>query len=417
MTKHVVDLTLASAVATAGTFTVNYPSGTSRGTFVNGKTHKLFANQTMFAAPEDFTVSFGASSATITYQGSTPLAAGSPVSVEFDAPGAEVLYGVSDKVTQEGILLLNLGSPATADADGYFVSQDLTSAGVASVSTTVAAAIAAAALGGTADVPRNVVAAWTGAAIITITGTDAYGNAIVEKSGSGTSLTGKKAFKTVTGISVSANVTSLTVGTGTVIGLPVYVGDQRKVLAEIVDGSVLYRPGDYVRIPFQITEAEADAGGSFYVIPGFAGSVVDGALVVENTVTTGGTITLEINNTTVAGFGLVIADGATAGTVSSDSAVTGDGTEVFTAAQPIEIVVPSAVNASAPINGWIGVTRSSVTRGTFVSGLSPLTKATATNADVRGTYTPTSTPDGSVSIQLIVAVDDPTFLGNPQYDG
>jgi hypothetical protein len=46
---------------------------------------------------------------------------------------------------------------------------------------------------------------------------------IRESSASGTSFAGKKAFKTVTLITTSADVTGLTVGTGDVLGLPVAV--------------------------------------------------------------------------------------------------------------------------------------------------------------------------------------------------
>jgi hypothetical protein len=78
------------------------------------------------------------------------------------------------------------------------------------------------AVGGIAvlDVPRNVVAAWTGTAILTVTGTDMYGYPQTEASASGTSFTGNKAFATITAINVSASVTVATVGTGAKLGLP-----------------------------------------------------------------------------------------------------------------------------------------------------------------------------------------------------
>lgn len=72
----------------------------------------------------------------------------------------------------------------------------------------------------TLDVPRNVIAAWTGTAVLTVVGTDYYGQAQTENSASGTSFAGKKAFKTITSITVGANVTGATVGTGNVLGLP-----------------------------------------------------------------------------------------------------------------------------------------------------------------------------------------------------
>jgi|SRR5690606_26480386 len=70
------------------------------------------------------------------------------------------------------------------------------------------------------DVPRNVVAAWSGTAILTVEGFDQYGERVVERSASGTSHTGKKAFKKITRVTTSANITGLTVGSGNVIGLP-----------------------------------------------------------------------------------------------------------------------------------------------------------------------------------------------------
>lgn len=111
----------------------------------------------------------------------------------------------------------NFGAPITADADGVAASQSVT------VATTPLAAInGALATAGVAtfDVPRNVVAAWTGTAVLTVTGTDQYGSVMTQASASGTSLTGTKAFKTVTSCSFSADVTSATIGTGDVLGLP-----------------------------------------------------------------------------------------------------------------------------------------------------------------------------------------------------
>lgn len=90
-----------------------------------------------------------------------------------------------------------------------------------SVSASIGAAGNAVLVAGFApDIPRNVVGAWTTASIITVTGTDYYGNPQTEVSASGTSFTGKKAFATVTQISSSASITAATFGTGNVLGLP-----------------------------------------------------------------------------------------------------------------------------------------------------------------------------------------------------
>jgi hypothetical protein len=114
------------------------------------------------------------------------------------------------------LVVLNLGAPAAASGTDAAASQTVTGAGTAFILNGTRAS------GGvvTFDVARNVVAAWTNTAIITITGKDEYGQTMSEVSASGTSHTGKKAFKTITSITTSATITSATVGSGVVLGLP-----------------------------------------------------------------------------------------------------------------------------------------------------------------------------------------------------
>jgi len=111
-------------------------------------------------------------------------------------------------------LMVDLGTPAVGAANTHF-----TSASIAAATPIVTGAFTGA-LAGVNDVPRNIVAAWTNTAVMTVRGLDTYGRAMTESSGSGTSFTGKKAFKSITSVSVSADVTSATVGTGDVLGLP-----------------------------------------------------------------------------------------------------------------------------------------------------------------------------------------------------
>ncbi len=138
-------------------------------------------------------------------------------------------------VPMMAVTKISMGAPVIGDANGFVVSQNLTALGVFSSSVTVAVALAAGALAGVCDVPRNVVAAWTTTAVLTVTGTDEYDNVISEASASGTSMAGKKAFKTVTNITVSVNVTGLTVGTGDVLGLPYVLTAESDVLAFYTD--------------------------------------------------------------------------------------------------------------------------------------------------------------------------------------
>src|SRR3546814_10629872 len=81
----VIELTLGSAVATGGTFTAAYPDGKTSDDFAGGVNHKMVALQYEYECPTDFTVSLGASSATITYNGATTLPAGDRKSTRLNS--------------------------------------------------------------------------------------------------------------------------------------------------------------------------------------------------------------------------------------------------------------------------------------------------------------------------------------------
>lgn len=113
--------------------------------------------------------------------------------------------------------------PAAAIANGYSLSQ---SVGASTAALLNGSLVSGFTVGGLTagfaqpDIPRNVVAAWTTTAIITISGLDYYGQPQTEVSASGTSWTGKKTFSKINSITPSVAVTAFTAGTGTVLGLP-----------------------------------------------------------------------------------------------------------------------------------------------------------------------------------------------------
>lgn len=238
MSFKIVEASVGSAVVTNGTFTLPYPTGTTAGSFA-AFGHKIWVDkfQRLLASPTDFTVAF-TSVITVTYKGATTIPVGARLDAQLNQLGEDdrtpKLSTKIEGVSEVGLLKVTIGSPIAADADGVSVSQDVT------VGTTPLATITGAlASGGVAkfDVPRNVVAAWTGTAVLTVKGTDVKGNALTESSASGTSLAGKKAFKTVTSVSFSANVTSATVGTGDVFGLPIFLPGTAYILRELQDGA------------------------------------------------------------------------------------------------------------------------------------------------------------------------------------
>ena len=231
-----VTVTLGSAVGAGGSFTVAYPTGKSADDYVGGLDHTITSHsiRVLRSLSNDFTIAFGASLITVTLATGLALANGSVLYLNLDrAFEDDENLASTSRMALKNLVECLLGAPTTADADGVCASQSLNT-GVDGV---IAGALAA---NGTATfaTPRNVVAAWTNAAVITVTGTDEYGDVLVESSGSGTSFTGKKAFKTVTKVRVSANVTGLTVGEGAVLGLPVFLPDVADVLQEKVDGAV-----------------------------------------------------------------------------------------------------------------------------------------------------------------------------------
>lgn len=222
--------TLTAAVADAGTFTLGYPEGTNGGMFLAYDHEMNYAGGVLYA-PADFTVAFGASEITVTNATGAALAQGEEVIVTFFRSGdAGAALPDSDRLRAKALIGINLGAPDAADTDGVCASQAVTA------DATINGALAS---GGVAtfDVPRNVVAAWTTTAVLTVTGTDEYGETVVESSASGTSLAGKKAFKTVTAVSSSTAITGCTVGTGDVLGLPVFVPNAGSIIAEFEDGA------------------------------------------------------------------------------------------------------------------------------------------------------------------------------------
>lgn len=411
MTFKLSETVVSGAVATSGTITFSYPEGTSAGTFA-AYGHKLWVDkfQTELLSPSDFTVSFGASNITVTYLGSTTIPVGARCNASFNVEGNDsndLILSLSDSEVKHTVLgnlvKVSLGSPDVADPNGYVESQDLTSAGVFSVNTTAAAALAAATLGGSADVARNVVASWTGTAVLTVTGTDDYGNVIVESSGSGTSFTGTKAFKTVTNIEVSANVTSLTVGTGDVLGLPFFLSDEAYVtLAK--EGSTFYDKASKLYLNAD-TPALADASQVYAVSP-VAGHIkaVDS---VVNTAIAGGASTLTVKTAAGTVGTITIAISSAAGVVDS---LASPANTLVAANGTVEIE-----NDATPSGGAASITAVIEPGGLLTAGVS--SAGTATTGDVRGTYDPIATLDGSTEISLYVMAPEPKYLGVAQYAG
>lgn len=409
-----VEFTLAAALTNTGTVTVSYPTGRSKGNYAGfGINHVLIAGQNKYTAPKDFTLTFNANASNITLTSgiSTTLAAGTKCYLSIERRGeddfAPVKPASAIRMVSGSMWAIDLGSPNAADSDGVCASQSVTS------SATLDGALVS---GGVAtfDVPRNVVAAWTTSAVITVTGTDEHGNTLVEQSASGTSLTGKKAFKTVTAVSFSTAVTGATVGTGDVLGLPVFLPSVANVLMELKDG-VAVSPPRRIYIPWEIEATELAAGTAEQLVAPCPGYIAGIRAICQEAINTGGDITVKIGTTDVTGLTISPASSDTAGTRYSDTPTTArSSTTVLAAGDRIQIVPAAAFATAGAVNGVLEIETDGVV-GTLVAGST--SAASATSGDVRGTYDPVDACDGATAYMLLVSLTDPSSKGIAQYAG
>jgi hypothetical protein len=416
MSFSVITSTLSAAVADAGTVAFSYPSGKNLASFYGSYGHKLMLGQNgPLSYPDDFDITLAATTITLTNKTGATWAAGTEIRLQVEEQGERGYRGANGQLLAsstelEGIMVSI--APLTADADGVSASQTVTGAGTAFL---INGALAS---GGavTFDTPRNVVGAWTNTAIITITGTDVYGEAMVETSASGTSHAGLKAFKTVTRVTTSATVTSATVGSGNVIGLPVVLPSAGNVIRVMQDGVPL--PRDFVT-QTEIDETRLLAGTSVFVMTPYAGFITRASTVVTTAVGTGGTLTVEIGGTAVTTLAVVVANSAAVGEIDTDvpaaAALVGqaDITAQVAARGAIEIVGDSAFATTGSLSAYIELN----TQGIFTAAGAVAGGQLSTSADVRGTFRPPVDPNGSITWQILLSLADAGLDGQPQYAG
>ncbi|MEQ9416659.1 MAG: hypothetical protein RJQ08_03850 [Salinisphaeraceae bacterium] len=405
---------LASAVATSGTFTVGYPSGTSKGDFLYGSDHRMVALQREMKVGKEFTIAFGDASATITYLGATTLAAGSSVRVQLDKGGTDRLALLPNSTRLANVVLVNLGSPDTADADGI-----LDGFAVGATADTFTSSDFVTAFSGTLDVPRALT--MTGSAgsdhVITVNGFDQYGVAMSETfTLSGTNvIAGKKAFYQITGGSVAAGGAAgdtVDVGWGDVLGLPFFLKDIDMILAEYEADVKVSGGAQKVFLPWQYGATQINAGTSWELVSPVYGDIVGIRSTIQIAFTTGGDVTVEVNTTAVDGLSMAVGTDA-AGVRDSDTPTAGHATRAIAPGDRIEVIGSSGFDSAGALNGVLEIIQHAAQNGTYVVGSQA--EATATSGDVRGTFDPLTACDGIVGFAVLVALDDIGYRGAPQY--
>lgn len=436
----IIDITLASAVATNGTFDVAYPTGFGKGNYALGKNHKFVAQGALFNAPKDFTVSFGATAATITYLGATTLAAGAAVKVQLDIQGEDQppLFQrlPTGAVEQLHSFLLNLGSPKLAVTTAFINGATSTELPNATTIAYTSATYGTSPVDGTysatfkPDVPRNLTLTVThGSSIVAmearVEGTDWFDREVYEvlavtATGTSKTATGVKTFKTITSVTfysagdATANTASL--GFGSKIGLPVHVGSVTNVIGVIengvaIDGGLLAP----ISIPFDLDTVDLLAGtvNAVEIIAPCDGVLLSATSIVRKAITTGGDVTVDVRGgTTVSGSTMTFANSATKGTSNTATFNVGHASTVVSKGDRIQIIGADAFAGNGAVNGVLLIQPTGLVLGTLQVGLSPLTTPTSTTNDPLGMYTPYTTLDGTVPIALQVQVADPSFLGS-----
>lgn len=420
--ENIVRGTLASAVANAGTFTVSYPTGTSKGSFVNSPVHHtLFINGNKYVAPADFTVTFNANASNITVTNAAGVTwpAGATFQLGLDKMGPDSyrdgIPANKVKQVQGGLYMVNLGSPNVLDRDGICLSQNPTGAG----NLTIAGALASGGVA-TLDVPRTLTVYAAGnetSYTFTAYGTDEYGVSIRETMtgpNNGTTY-GLKAFKTVTRVAVSGDSGAVEIGTADRLGLPSAIKSVSQVMAEFKNGvRVGNFPGTFREFfDLDVTDLAAGTTNAYEGLVPCDCTLKGATAIVRVAVVTGGDITMANVTTTVDGLTLTIANSATKGTAVSDTPTSGHATTTFTKGTRYQVIPAAAFNGGGAINGYIEFEATNLTYGQL--DVAVATEASATTGDVRGIYRLPAAADGDASYQLLVWLPDPDDKGVAQY--
>lgn len=272
---------LASAVAAGGTVTLSYPGGGgngygnqySKGNYLLTNTRsQMQIGQNIYNSPNDFELTFNANASgiTLTNRTSSTWPQGSICLIGLNLSGQTFPPLNSPPLANSGLLkmyemALDLGSPTTAAANNVAAAQAV--AGAANLTlngTLVTSGVAI------FDSPRGMQLVSSNAGdttqVATITGVDEYGSTVVETiTLNGTTIVStKKAMVAVTRIAMSAVMTgNITVGTSTVLGLPIAVYSAFQIVKEGLDGAVATAGTFAAAVRTKPTAATGDVRGTY----------------------------------------------------------------------------------------------------------------------------------------------------------
>lgn len=116
----------------------------------------------------------------------------------------------------------------------------------------------------------------------------------------------------------------------------------------------MFKEGQVI-VPFQVSEVDLLAGTSQFFVSPMEGEIVEMGVVVQKAVTTGGVVKPKLAGVDVAGLAVTVANGATAGTVYTDTAALNEPTRRVLDNQAIELSLDAAFATAGAINGWLRI--------------------------------------------------------------
>lgn len=327
-----------------------------------------------------------------------------PERTDQRVPSMGFVAGAED----DGILRIDFGAPATLDADGLI--DGITMVNGSAVTATRADMVAYE-IPGPFGRRLTAVASSTNTRAVTITGIDFLGNKVVETHTltSTTAITTKKCFKWLTSIlfASASDTTTVDVGWNNDFALPYNV---TRGIGEFIDE--VYTPLDQPQnVSVAFTQTELLAPSTLYVTSPVRGYVVSMDAVLNLATTTGvDTITATIGGTAISGLSVAPTADTAAGTAFRDTIAYGVASALVAAGGAIAIVPGAGFTSTGSAGVTLGIQPAFVVPG-------DATTATATTTDVRGYYTPTTTPDGAKHLAILVAVNRTNLHGVAQYAG
>jgi len=214
---------------------IAYPEGKNEGFFFSGVTHSLSISGNFFRAPRDFIIKTTADHFTFIWRGDRPIARGTLLNIQLDAPGGDFHFDQKAGITVQNMVacplfLVNLSAPSAEDPEFYFKGDGLIDTRpVVQRNHKV-------------NTPRNITITSThdlSHVTFTFFGEDIYTRAVVEQvkgPKSGTAV-GSKAFANIKRIVPSEPVKhEFSIGKGRKLGLPVYLPGPAFLVREIVNG-------------------------------------------------------------------------------------------------------------------------------------------------------------------------------------